>query len=70
MHRGVHQDVGGIQCVSSPTALAKHTNKVCVSQGCESLAVVFIPLERQSICPCERPAERLMNNSGSFLNST
>lgn len=45
---------GGMQCVSPQTALVRHTNKVHISQGCMSLAVVFVPLERESICPHER----------------
>lgn len=45
---------GEMQCVSPQTELARHTNKVSVSQGFKSLAFVFMPLERESICPHER----------------
>lgn len=61
---------GEMQCVSPKTALVRHTNKVSVSQGCMSLAVVFVPLERESICPHERLTKLLINNTGLFSNCT
>lgn len=55
--------LSGMQCVSPQTALVRHTNKVSVSLGCLSLAVVFVPLGRESICPHERLTKLLRNDT-------
>lgn len=53
-----------VECSVSPqTPLVRHTNKVSESQGCVSLAVVYVSSESEAICPHERLTKLLIDDS-------